>query len=467
LLPRRHEALRDAVDELAIAVEAQATRLTQDWRRQTGEQLAELRGLRGKSSGKTATMVARVKAEAQEFERGASKVTAVRAIHVRMLRAQLLLLATTSLREEVGLMKQALQGTVLNLGARKAFAAFFTRLRDRLEGARRHGAEAQEMLEATFKQLNAEFGFSLSLTTPPRLVTCEATLAQLEANYGQYLGVSNALKMGDKHFVDQFVRMLTSKLMVAFEQAGTEIEHWHRSTSSQLDSQLRDRRVAFARRQEALERIVGAQDELESRITELESQDRRLGLLQQHTQGLVHDLRRSAANKPAETGGMEAHTQPAALDDGKAARDAKVSRRPIDLVTAMATAQLLAPRAEPAVASVAATKAPDHVVDRSSAPTQPDALASTAAAMPTPVRADVAADVATADAGVPVERHREDVADEAPTVSTVSYSVDEVDVDITTPMSFDVRPRVPVGFHVESHTDRPDHVDTHKQPLPV
>jgi hypothetical protein len=40
-------------------------------------------------------------------------------------------------------------------------------------------------------------------------------------------------------------------------------------------------------------------------------------------------------------------------------------------------------------------------------------------------------------------------------------------VDITTPMSFDVRPRVPVGFHVESHTDRPDHVDTHKQPLPV
>ncbi len=313
LLPKRHEALSDAVDQVAQDVERRASRRIQDMRRQLTEQLLELRGLRGKSSGKTTLMVGRVKDEALEFERGASRVTAVRSIHARMLRGQQQALAAAGLNEEFATMKQATESSLFNLGAKKAFAGLFERLRTRLAVARSHGVEAHEMLTASFNQLNAEFGFALTLTVLPDLTPCAQELAQLEANYGQYLGVSNALRLGDKRFMEQFRRMLLAKLRMTFENAASEIELWHKSASNQLDSQLRDRRESYKRRQDALERIAGAQGELENRIAQLEDQDRRWQLLAQRTLGAVQDLRRSAANTPSELGaGPAAAANPAA-----------------------------------------------------------------------------------------------------------------------------------------------------------
>ncbi len=300
LLPRRHEALANAVDTVAKDIERRTDRKIQDMRRQLTEQLLELRGLRGKSSGKTTMMVNRVKEEAQEFEKGAARVTAVRSIHVRMLRVQLAALSSNALREEFEVMAKATQSTMFNLGAKKAFSAMFERLRVRMQTAYHHGCEAHEMLGASFKQLNAEFGFALTLNNPPDLLACAQEMAQLEANYSQYLGVSSALRMGDKRFLEQFLRMLLAKLRVAFEGASSDIEQWHKSASSQLESQLRDRQTSYARRQETLERIVGAQDELETRIAEIEGQDRRWQTLAQQTVGAAQDLRRSAANKPRE-----------------------------------------------------------------------------------------------------------------------------------------------------------------------
>jgi hypothetical protein len=300
LLPRRHDVLSDAAHTVALGVEQRAGRRVQDLRRGLAEQLSELRSLRGKSGGKTNVMVQRVKNEVIDFERGAARATAVRAIHVRMLRAQLVSLASASLRDEFEVMKQAMEGSLFNLGGKKAFVALFNGLRERIGAARKTGVEAQTMLEASFKQLNSEFGFALTLSSPPDLDACAKEVQQLEHNYSHYLGLGNALRMGDKRFMEQFRRMLMAKLRVSLESAANEVEQWHRAASSQLDAQLRDRRNAFTRRQEALERIVGAQDELETRITELEAQDQRWLDLSQRTQGLVHDLRRSAANRPKE-----------------------------------------------------------------------------------------------------------------------------------------------------------------------
>ena len=79
--------------------------------------------------------------------------------------------------------------------------------------------------------------------------------------------------------MDQFLRMLVSKLRVVFENASGEIEMWSKSTSAQIESQLRDRRRGFKRRREALERIQGAAGDLERRIAEVQAQDERLAAL--------------------------------------------------------------------------------------------------------------------------------------------------------------------------------------------
>ena len=92
----------------------------------------------------------------------------------------------------------------------------------------------------------------------------------------QYLGLTQALRLSQTKFMEQFRRMLMSKLRVVFENASGELELWNKMASSQVDSQLRERRRGFRRRREALERIQAASGELEHRLSELEAQDAQL-----------------------------------------------------------------------------------------------------------------------------------------------------------------------------------------------
>jgi hypothetical protein len=276
LLPRRREVIAHMVDETAQAVEQHATRRLADQRRQIAEQMLELRGLRGKSSSKVQLLIERVDVEAKEFERCTERLTALRAVHARELRELLLGLASDMLRDEVSQMQDEASATLFNLGARKAFMALCNRLRMRITKARVRGQEINDMLAASFRQLNGEYGFALTLSRLPSLERSDRELDLIEKSYVQYLGLSNALRLAEPRFMEQFRRMLLSKLRMTFENASGEIELWNKSASNQIDSQLRERRRGFKRRREGLERIRGAATDLDARIADLEAQDARL-----------------------------------------------------------------------------------------------------------------------------------------------------------------------------------------------
>jgi hypothetical protein len=260
LLPRRREVITQLVTDTAQAIEQQAQRSLGDQRRQIAEQMLELRGLRGKNSGKVAQMIQRVDAEAQEFERCTEKLIALRAVHSKVLREQLTSLASDALRDEVAQMQDEAAATLFKLGAKKAFVALCMRLRVRITRARSRSQEIHEMLQGSFQQLNTDFGFALSLTRLPTLERTDRELDLIESSYVQYLGLSNALRLAEPRFMEQFRRMLL----------------WNKSASTQVDSQLRDRRRGFKRRRESLERIQTAAGELDARITDLEQQEQRL-----------------------------------------------------------------------------------------------------------------------------------------------------------------------------------------------
>jgi hypothetical protein len=276
LLPRRREVIQSLVADTAQSVELQSTRRLSDQRRQIAEQMLELRGLRGKSSGKVSLMIERVDAEVREFERCTERLTALRAVHSRMLRDQLQGLASDVLRDEIAQMQDEASATLFNLGARKAFVAMCKRLRMRVTKARERGTEIHEMLQASFRQLNSDFGFALSLTRLPSLERTDRELDLIERSYVQYLGLSQALRLAEPRFMEQFRRMLLSKLRMSFENASGDIELWHKSASNQIDSQLRERRRGFKRRREGLERVQGAAGDLDARIRDLEAQDANL-----------------------------------------------------------------------------------------------------------------------------------------------------------------------------------------------
>jgi Dynamin family len=281
LLPRQSELLAQASVETLRQLRDAGSRRLGDRRRQNAEQMLELRGLRGKSGAKVRLMLERVESEATDFERCTARLAALRAVQARQQKGALARLSSEALRAEVAAMQSAAGSAALGLAARKPFDLMFQRLRGAIDAAESQAGEMQSMLEASFRQLNAEFGFAFTLGIAPDLSRYRGELDLIAQNYGRYVGFSQAWRMAVPGFVEQFRRMLVSKLRVVFENAAGDIELWSKAATTQVDQQLRERRKAFQRRREALERIQAAAGELEQRIGEVEAQDEHLRDLQQ------------------------------------------------------------------------------------------------------------------------------------------------------------------------------------------
>jgi hypothetical protein len=280
LLPRRRELLLRSSIGVVAALRSAASRRLAERRRQHAEQLLELRGLRGRSGGKVRLMLQRLDDEAAEFERCTARLAALRAVQTRQLRGVLARLSSDALRAEVAAMQSALGARPFHLGARAAFATLFERLRAALDGAIAEAGELREMLDASFVQLNAEYGFAFAIGGGPALAEHADELRLIERSYSRYLSISQAWRLAVPGFMEQFRRMLVSKLRVVFESAAGEVEMWSRAASGQIDLQLRERRGNFKRRREAIERVQAAGSELEQRIAEVERQEQHLSELQ-------------------------------------------------------------------------------------------------------------------------------------------------------------------------------------------
>lgn len=301
LLPQRRQMLAQVGLDGIGEVEAQVQRRLTDRRRQITEQALELRGLRGKNGAKVKMMIGRVDREVAEFDQCTARLQAMRVVHTRMLKNALVDLASDRLREHVDEMQATIRGSLLQLGAKKAFLTLCGQLRARLTTAQERGREIHAMLEASFATLNTEFGFSLMAAQAPDLGRFLEDLDLIERNYVQYLGLTQALKLSQTRFLEQFRRMLVSRLRVVFESASGELELWNKTASAQIDTQLRDRRRGFKRRREALERIQSAAGELETRLAELQAQDDRLQQLQQRMTELANGAREQARAMPGES----------------------------------------------------------------------------------------------------------------------------------------------------------------------
>ena len=273
LMPRRHELLVAAAVAVVQQLHAGALHRLGDRRRHTAEQLLELRGLRGKSSGKLVRMLDRVEAEAAEFERCTARLAALRSVQMRQLREMTARLSNETLRREVALLQSQTSNKPFNIGGKVAFAGLLERLRGVFTLAERQGEEMRQMLDASFTQLNTEFGFALVVSPAPALEAYKRELTLIEDNYTRYFGFHQAWRMAQPGFAEQFRRMLLSKLRVVFENAVAELELWSKASSGQIEMQLRERRRGFARRRDSLERVQSAAGELELRIAEVQQQE--------------------------------------------------------------------------------------------------------------------------------------------------------------------------------------------------
>ncbi len=294
LLPQRRALLvQSALGAVQQLRQAAARRLV-DRRRQQAEQLIELRGLRGKSGTKLRMMVERIDIETADFERCTGRLAALRSVQQRILRKVTGLLSSDGLRAEVSAMHSAMGARPLNLGARAAFETLIQRLLAALDAAGKQADELRQMLEASFRQLNSEFGFAFALEPLPSLAGYHAELQLVQQSYSRYLTLGQAWRLANPNFSEQFRRLLLSKLRVVFESAAGDVELWSKTATAQVEAQLRERRRAFTRRRDALQRVQAAAGELEQRIGEVQTQDEQIGALQRQLEALADQAAQAA-----------------------------------------------------------------------------------------------------------------------------------------------------------------------------
>ncbi|MEP6791668.1 MAG: dynamin family protein, partial [Ramlibacter sp.] len=273
VMGQRQKILRSAVSGGIGELRIEAARVINIRRRDLAEQMLELKGLRGKNTSVIKHMRARIEQEQGDFDISGARIHAVRSVHLKLLREVFTLLGTSTLKAEMVELTTALRQPGIKLGVKKAYSQTFERLRAGLRKAQSTNGEIQSMLTGTFRQLNAEYGFSLQAPKEPDLARYERDLDLVERSHNQYLGVGNALRLAQPEFADRLVRALATRLRVVYESALGEVELWNKSAAAQLDAQLRERRRNFGRRIEAIERIQEAATGLDDRIGEIESQE--------------------------------------------------------------------------------------------------------------------------------------------------------------------------------------------------
>jgi hypothetical protein len=287
---RRQKILRAAVSGGIGELRIEAGRSITVRRRDLAEQMLELKGLRGKNTSIIKHMRSRIEQEQGDFDVSGARIHAVRSVHLKLLRELFTLLGTATLKAELAELTHALRQPGIKFGVKKAYSATFGKLRAGLRNAQSTSGEIQNMLTGTFRQLNAEYGFSLQAPREPDLARFEQELDLVERSHVQYLGVGNTFRLAQPEFADRLVRALATRLRVIYETALGEVELWNKSAAAQLDAQLRERRRNFGRRIEAIERIQQAASGLDDRIREIETQEEALDRLDAKLRELTDHL---------------------------------------------------------------------------------------------------------------------------------------------------------------------------------
>src|SRR3954471_10077151 len=224
-------------------------------------------------------MRSRIDQEQTEFEGSNTRILALRSVQGKLLREVYAVLGSTALKADMGRLAAALKRRGIKFNVRKVYAETFDSLRNDLREVQATTAEIQSMLHATFRQLNAEQGFTLQAPAEPDLTGFEQELSQIERSHIHYLGVGNLLKLAQADFCDKLVRALASRLRLVNEAAMTEVERWSKGASAQIDAQLKERRRNFSKRIEAIERIQNAAGNLDERLLERAAKETNLAEL--------------------------------------------------------------------------------------------------------------------------------------------------------------------------------------------
>ncbi len=280
IVRRRHAILRGAVRTGLEKMLQETSRTLTLRRREVDEQMLELRSLRGKNANVIAGMRLRVSQEQDEFNTSEARLNALRSVHLKLLVAAKNELSSQVSLQEFTEMRQVLSQPGFKLGARRAYESAFAQSIARLARARATAAEISTMLDASFRQLNAEFGFALQVPAAPDLSAREAEVSAIARAHFHTVGIGHVMKLAQSGYATRLAQALGARVQTVLTDASLDLEAWSRASLSPVNAQLKERRQGFERRIEAIDRIQHAASSLGERMDELQAQTARFTALE-------------------------------------------------------------------------------------------------------------------------------------------------------------------------------------------
>ena len=274
LLPARREIVGGAI-EAEVRGLAAGVRSTLALRRAgTAEQIAELRGLRGKNQDVVDHMMARVRDEKAAFERGLQRYTALRTVLTDQSTRLYDCIGLDALRRTAERTRREIEASPFTKGIRAAMSELFATIRGDFARAEAQSAEIQEMMQAMYAGFAAEHGLLRFVPPPFSMLKYQREIARLERAYNaQFNTLWNMVSRAKFVLVQRFFETIASRVRHVYDIANRDVESWLRALMAPLESQVRERHLLLRRRLDSIKRIRGTSGELELRIAEMEQAD--------------------------------------------------------------------------------------------------------------------------------------------------------------------------------------------------
>ena len=235
------------------------------------EQLAELRGLRGKNQDVVEHMMERIKQEKDLFERGMQRYTALRTVFTQQTNALYESIGLETLRDAAGETRKRIEDSPFTKGVRTAMSDFFAAIRGNIEQSAQKTLEIHDMMEAMYTRFAKEHG--LEPFTPPEfsMLKYQKEIDRLERAYNVHFNTLwNMVSKAKFTLMKRFFETIAIRVKHVYDIANRDLESWLKAVMAPLETQVREHHIQLRRRLESVKRIHRASDELEERIVELE-----------------------------------------------------------------------------------------------------------------------------------------------------------------------------------------------------
>jgi hypothetical protein len=274
-------AKRDIVGAAAVAevrALAASVRALLDARQSgIGEQLTELRALRGKNQDVIEHMMNRVREEKELFERGLQRFTALRTVFTQQTNQLFDVIGLDALRANASRTRRHIEGSPFTKGVRAAMNDFFAGIRRDFENAARRSAEIHDMMQAMYTRFAKEQGLERYTPPPFSMLKYQKEVDRLERAYNQHFNTLwNMVSKAKFALMKRFFETIASRVKHVYDIANRDLDSWLRALMSPLETQVREHHLQLRRRLESIKRIHRASGELEERVAELIAQEEAL-----------------------------------------------------------------------------------------------------------------------------------------------------------------------------------------------